>query len=300
MIVSGILYVLGFFYLCVFILSLVFWSLLLYGVFLIRLLFFITPARALFLHAYVFIVETWSSINIFLIDLVYKNKWEINNPCNFNKKASYLIVSNHQSLIDILLFLYLFNRKIPMVRFFTKSQLIWVPFLGLGLWILDFPIMKRYSAAQKKRNPHLSGKDLLTAQKAVNKIRDRPLTLINFLEGTRITQEKHERQNSPFKHLLKPRAGGIATTINSLPGKFDRILNVTIVYSDGKKKLWDFLRGKMNRLVIKVDSKPIPKELLFGDYSTDEHYKRQFQIWVNRLWQEKDDEIDWILKRDKL
>ena len=33
---------------------------------------------------------------------------------------------------------------------------------------------------------------------------------MNFVEGTRFTREKHARQNSPYNHLLRTKAGGMA------------------------------------------------------------------------------------------
>ena len=34
--------------------------------------------------------------------------------------------------------------------------------------------------------------------------------MISFLEGTRYTKAKHDQQKSPYRHLLKPKTGGIA------------------------------------------------------------------------------------------
>ena len=61
-------------------------------------------------------------------------------------------VSNHRSWVDILVLQAVFNRRIPFLKFFLKQQLIWVPFLGLAWWALDFPFMRRHSADVPRRS----------------------------------------------------------------------------------------------------------------------------------------------------
>lgn len=92
-----------------------------------------------------------------------------------------------------------------MLKFFLKKELIWVPFLGLAWWALDFPFMKRYSRKFLAANPHLAGKDLESTKKACEKFKHTPVSVMNFVEGTRFTPEKHQRKNSPYAHLLPPR-----------------------------------------------------------------------------------------------
>ena len=109
------------------------------------------------------------------------------------------------------------------MKFFLKKELIWVPVLGIVWWALDFPFMKRTASARK---------DMETARKACDKFRLLPVTIMNFLEGTRFTTAKQERENSPFAHLLKPKPGGMAVVLGALGRQLYSILDVTIVYPE--------------------------------------------------------------------
>ena len=53
---------------------------------------------------------------------------------------------------------------------------------------------------------------------------------MNFLEGTRFTAAKHAKQESPYRYLLKPKAGGIAFVLAAMDGKIEKMVNVTIAY----------------------------------------------------------------------
>ena len=59
----------------------------------------------------------------------------------------YLLLSNHQSWTDIVVLQTVFRDLIPPLKFFTKMELIWLPFLGQAMWALDFPFMRRFSRA---------------------------------------------------------------------------------------------------------------------------------------------------------
>src|SRR3546814_9530339 len=112
-----------------------------------------------------------------------------------------------------------FNRRIPLLKFFLKQELIKVPLLGLAWWALDFPFRKRFTRAEIEANPSLKGKDLETTRKACEKFKEMPTSVMNFFEGTRFTQAKHDQQQSPYEFLLKPKAGGTAFALSAMDGK---------------------------------------------------------------------------------
>ncbi|MEE4357016.1 MAG: acyltransferase [Desulfococcaceae bacterium] len=198
----------------------------------------------------------------------------------------YLVVSNHQSWTDILVLQRIFHGKIPFLKFFLKQQLFWFPIIGQAWWALDFPFMKRYSSAFIKKNPHLKGRDLETTRKACEKFKSIPVSVMNFAEGTRFTRQKHERQKSPFTHLLKPKAGGMAFTLAAMGEHLHSFIDVTIAYP-GEKSFWDFLCGRVRDIRVQVRTLPITREML-GDYFNDSDFRLAFQNWVNALWQQKD------------
>lgn len=166
--------------------------------------------------------------------------------------------------------------------------------MGLVWWALDFPFMKRYSKPFLDKNPHLKGKDVEVTRKACEKFKNSPISIMNFVEGTRFTPGKHAKQESPFKHLLRPKAGGIAFVLGAMGTYLDSILNITIVYPQGVPDLWDFLCGRVTHIRVDIEKISVPPEIL-GDYDNDPEFRKQFQMWVNTLWGEKDKKMDALL-----
>ena len=240
------------------------------------------------------IAELWASINNFLLSLSRKTRWDVEIPPALDRKGCYLVNSNHQSWVDILVLQRCFNRRLPLLRFFLKSELIRVPFLGIAWWALDFPFMKRYSKEFLEKHPHLKGKDVEITKKACEKYKKNPVAILNFVEGTRFSKEKHRKQQSPFKHLLKPKAGGIAFVLETMGEQLQNILNVTITYPKGVKGFWGFCCGEISEIRVNAEKMPVKKEMI-GDYANDPDFKKQFQSWINDVWVEKDNQIDRLL-----
>lgn len=239
--------------------------------------------------------QEWASWNVWLLDNMLDIHWDIRGADTLSMEGKYLTISNHQNWNDIPMLMKAFDKKAPFFKFFLKQELIWVPILGLAWWGLDFPFMKRYTKEQIERDPSLKGKDVETTKKACEKFRHQPVLVVNYVEGTRFTPEKHDRQQSPYTHLLKPKAGGFAFALNALGDVLDCVLNVTVVYPDGDTSFWELLCGKLKHVILDIEKLPIPEEFLAGDYSDDPVFREQFQNWVTQLWLEKDAKIDQIL-----
>src|SRR5699024_11884010 len=166
---------------------------------------------------------------------------------------SYLVISNHQSWVDIAALVETFNGRTPYFKFFLKKELVWVPFLGLAFWALVYPFMKRYSREVLDNHPELKGKDLEITRRACEKFKDMPVSVVNFLEGTRFTPAKKARQQSPYESLLRPKAGGVAFVMAAIGDNLDALLDVTVVYaSDQAPGFWDLLCGKVPRVVVDI------------------------------------------------
>lgn len=239
--------------------------------------------------------QTWASVNIWLSDRLLPTRWDIRGVDKLERRGQYLVCSNHQSWNDIFTLMRAFNQRAPFFKFFIKQELIWVPVLGLAWWGLDYPFMKRYSKAKLDKHPELRGKDLETTRKACEHYRNVPVTILNFLEGTRFTQAKHDRQESPYRFLLKPKAGGMALSLSALGEKINQLLDVTIVYPEGAKGFWDFLAGRVRRVVVEVRSLTIPHEMYTGNYEDDPAFRKRFQDWIAQLWADKDRRIGELL-----
>jgi len=242
---------------------------------------------------------TWVKINKVNQRLLGKMTVHVRGLETVRKKDWSLILANHQSWVDILVLQNIFSGKAPFLKFFIKKELFWVPVLGQTWWALEFPFMKRYSRKFLKKYPHLKGKDLEITQKACEKFKHIPISIMNFVEGTRFTNAKKRLQNSPYENLLKPRAGGIAHVISAMGGQLNRILDVTIVYPQGvKNSFWNFMCGRLNEIRVHVKSIHISKDLV-GDYMDDQQFRDYFQSWLNDLWIEKDKHIETLLLESK-
>lgn len=265
-----------------------FWCLLLYLLAILKLILPIPAWRRTLTKAMIWFAENWIRGNSAWMWLTQRTDWQVSGLDGLQYDGWYLVISNHQSWVDIFVLQHLLNRRIPFLKFFLKQELIWVPILGLAWWGLDFPFMKRYSKEQIRRNPALKGKDLETTRKAAERFKLTPVSVMNFLEGTRRTPQKMAKQQSPYDHLLRPKAGGVAFVLAAMDGRIDTMVDVTIAYPDGVPTAWDFFCGKMRRVRVAVQQRPIPAAYLSGDYTNDEAFRSQFQAWVNGLWQEKD------------
>ena len=230
---------------------------------------------------------SWIAVNNFNAGLKRSIHWDVTGIDKLDPKGWYLVLSNHQSWVDILVLQKVLHRKIPFLKFFLKKELIWVPIMGIAWWALDFPFMKRYSDSFLKKHPHLKGKDLETTRKACEKFKTLPISVMNFVEGTRFSPEKHDKQQSPYTNLLKPKAGGTAFVLSAMGDYINAIVNVTIFYPQENKSFWDFLCGRVTEIVVRVETLPLDKDLL-GDYTNDAEFRERFQQWINSLWAEKD------------
>lgn len=234
------------------------------------------------------VAEWWADGNRAWMDLLGDIHWRVEGLERLHTRGSCLVISNHQSWVDIFVLQYHLNRRLPLLRFFLKRELIWIPVFGLCCWALDFPFMQRHSKAYLARHPEKRGSDLATARQACARLRGIPVALFNFLEGTRFTAAKHAAQQSPYRHLLKPRAGGIALAIGAMGEQLQGLVDVTIHYPDGRPGFWDLLCGRLTRVTLCVEERVIPAEFVGRSYDQDEAFRLQFQQWVNRLWEDKD------------
>ena len=234
------------------------------------------------------IAALWTDANNLYLDKIHPAHWDITGLENFNSQDWYLVVANHQSWLDIVILQRIFSRKIPVLKFFIKDQLKWIPFLGFSWWAMGCPFMKRYTPAYLAKNPHKKGGDLQATKKALTVFKQSPATLMSFVEGTRYTPQKKLQQNSPYQHLLKPKAGGVGFVIDAMSKQINQILDVTIVYPHHQNSLWNFLCRRIDSIKIHVRQLPIPSQFLNSSLLEDDKIQTEFRHWLNQQWSEKD------------
>jgi len=247
-----------------------------------------TRVRAACDHLLNALASRWVGINNAWIAAVRPDAaWDVAGLDGLRPRGWYLVSCNHQTWVDILVLQRIFHRRIPFLKFFLKAELIWVPVIGLAWWALDFPFMQRGKGGR--------GSDLKTTRAACQKFKQIPTSVINFVEGTRFTPAKHAAQNSPYRHLLKPKIGGVGVALATMGEQFDALLDVTIAYPHGTPTFWDLLCGRVDAVTVRVQQHAIDAELLGGDPVADKAYRRRIGDWVDRQWADKDQLLDELL-----
>ncbi len=274
------------------VLNVVLWSIFLYPLIFLKFVIPNQAFRRLLTLPIVKFAENWVTCNDVNLYLFQKIHFDIEGVTGLDKNKSYLVCSNHQSWVDILMLQHALNRRIPFMRFFVKQELAYIPLLGGIWWALDFPFMKRYSREYLEKHPEKRGTDLKTTKAACEKFRGSRICVLNFLEGTRLTPSKFAKQKSPFKNLLSPKSGGIAFVLEAMGTQFDSLIDVTLVYPKGAPTMMKMCFGQLPEVIIRVRKIPIPKELLQGDYLNNSVFRESMQNWVREIWEHKDRLID--------
>jgi len=263
-------------------------------IFLLGLLKFAIPAgfvRARLTKWIMGFGTAWVACNSFIFSLGNSTKWDVRGLEDLSRDQWYLVVANHRTWVDIVVLQTILNRRIPFLKFFIKQELVWFPFLGLAWWAMDMPFMQRYSKSYLAKHPEEKGRDLEATRKACAKFRDAPTAVINFVEGTRFTEEKRARRGSPYRNLLTPRAGGVALALSSMGSMFDAVLDITIIYPQATPAFWDMMCGDFEAVIVDIRRRPVERWLYEGDYETDRDFRRRFHRWLAGLWEEKDNKI---------
>ena len=271
-----------------------FWCSFLLSIAMLKLLVPLEPWKRLCTKWIIYIGECWIFCNGLWIRLLHRPKWSIQGFDSLDQSNWYLAMANHQSWADIFVLQGITNRSIPMLKFFMKDILIWVPVIGLAWWALDMPFLKRYSEEQIKENPSLRGKDIIEMKSSFQRFARYPVSIFSFAEGTRFTKAKQKKQGSPFEKLLRHKSGGIGLTLSTMP-YIHNALDFSIKYHSNKRTFWDFLCGKMSEVSVSVRTLEIPETLLGKDYSKNDKFREELKDWLYDVWQEKDK----FLKTDK-
>ncbi len=242
------------------------------------------------------IATSWIAVNGALLWRPRLTTWRLEGAGNLRADDWYMVTSNHQSWVDILVLQRALSGRIPVLKFFLKQELAYVPVIGLAWWALDFPFMRRHGKAALRKHPQLRTQDRDSTRRACEKFALVPTSVMTFPEGTRFTHGKRLAQAAPYRHLLKPKAGSLALALNAMGNQFRSLLDVTIIYPDGAPTFWQFLCGRCPEVVVMIRQMEIAPELNVGDYAGDAAFRRHFHQWLDRLWVAKDELIECELR----
>ncbi|HPO17852.1 MAG TPA: acetyltransferase [Rubrivivax sp.] len=233
----------------------------------------------------------WVAVNNALIKAVRPGaRWDVQGLEGLDVRGWYLVASNHQSWVDILVLQRIFHGRIPFLKFFLKRELIWVPVIGLAWWALDFPFMSRGKSRGSLQ------KDLQTTRQACEKFKRIPTSVMNFVEGTRATPAKIAQEKSPYRHLLRPKVGGLSVALATMGEQFQALVDVTIVYPGGLPTFWDLLCGRVAAVVVRVQQRAIPGELVGVEHAMQRSNVVKLGRWVEQMWKDKDRQIGELLR----
>lgn len=279
--------------------SLILWGGLIMPLALLKLLIPVPAWRRQCSRGAVWLAQQWVATNQLIVHLLHPQHWQLDIRGDLDPRKNYLLVCNHQEWTDIVVLFNAFHGRVPLLRFFLKHELLYVPFIGTGCWAMDFPFMKRHTREQIAANPALRHEDLETTRRACEIYRSEPVTVVNFLEGTRFSEAKRLAKQSPYRRLLRPKSAGVSFALNVMGDQFAGLIDVTLAYRDtgGKSLLWSWLCGEQGGLILRADLLPIPAELVHGDYEGDAEFRARFQAWVNDLWAKKDASLERLLRQ---
>ena len=272
-----------------------FWCLFLLTIAIFKLLIPVESWKRLCTKLIINIGECWIYCNGLWIQALHRPRWNVEGFEELDSSNWYLAVANHQSWADIFVLQGITNRKIPMLKFFMKHVLIWVPVIGLAWWALDMPFLKRYTKEEIQKNPELRGKDIKAMEKSFERYSRYPVSIFSFAEGTRFTKEKKDNQLSQFEYLLNPKIGGIGLTLTTMP-YIKLLLDFTIHYEDERRSFWDFLCGRMSKVDVRVRQIKIPDNLLSKNYEDDPIFRENLKEWVYDIWSDKEKYLEEVRK----
>lgn len=263
---------------------------------LVKLMMPTKPSRTRAVRALASLAEHWVAWNNAIFDMLLPTKWEITGIEGTRYDGRYLIISNHISWVDIFAVQRAFHGHAAFIRFFLKHQLIWSPILGQACAALEFPFMHRYSPEYLEQHPEKRGKDLETARRLCRRYRFIPVAILNFVEGTRFSRDKHADQDSPYRHLLRPRVGGVAFALASLAENLDAMFDVTIAYPRHDITMWQFVTGRVAKIAVHARRLEVPAEFMTSAVTEPGEVRERFKVWIDQRWREKDAELDALLQ----
>jgi 1-acyl-sn-glycerol-3-phosphate acyltransferase len=217
------------------------------------------------------VVTCWVSGNAWLIRTLHLIEIKKSIEGKLDSRSNWwILTSNHQSWSDVFIIQVMLSNLAPPIKFFTKRELMWVPFIGLAMWLLRFPYVQRHMSNSSGEDSSIVEKKRRNMSRAAEQFLQRPISVLSFLEGTRFTNRKHQEQSSPFRHLLIPRTGGLLFTLESLNSKTSTVVDLTLNYEGAVPGFWDLLCGRckavevyIRPIIVTNENRSHPKEFVY-------------------------------------
>lgn len=243
------------------------------------------------LRIYMFAVR----VDDFLFKKVLGIRFEVNGLERLESEKNYLVIANHRSWADILVLQSLLIGVAPIIKFIVKREILFVPLVGLICWAYEYPLVKRSSMKSPRRLNDRGQMDLDVINRRLGNLGRHPTTIINFVEGTRFNLLKSKKTESSYRHLLKPRAGGLTYILNTFGSRIDYVLDFTIAYHTREPVFWNFLGGTCPK--VNVDVQVIPMQEMLAIISSGKNAPEYPEVaaWLTGFWEGKDQKMDDFL-----
>jgi 1-acyl-sn-glycerol-3-phosphate acyltransferase len=200
-------------------------------------------------------------------------KIQVEGPLPSDKSGQFIIVGNHQSLVDAPVLQGLLGAKIPHLRFLVKSQLLKNPVLGPVCFAYEFPTVVRKQGSTLR--------NLNDIKKKVSRLQDHAYALIIFLEGTRLGSHLKDMQKSHYKNLLNPKIRGLhQMLVESQKGV--EIWDVSIFYKGKRPHYFNVLSGMTNSISVKFNRVTALEKFVHLKGSVEELTEEVHQIWQSK------------------
>ena len=72
------------------------------------------------------VANNWVFVNSYFVHFFYPIEWKITGVEKLKKNDWYLIISNHQSWVDIIILQKVLYGRIPYIKFFLKKELLFL------------------------------------------------------------------------------------------------------------------------------------------------------------------------------
>ncbi len=195
-----------------------------------------------------------------------------------------LILCNHQSGADIIILLALAYemKALPRLKWFAKDSLKYIPIFGSGFYLMDAIFVKRSWFKDKDKIMAIFRRFI------EEKV---PFWILCFVEGTRFTQEKAEKDQAffknkniePFSKVLRPKPGGFVAALSTLSPVTDYIYDLTFAYPKAIPTLFDLCLGKCPKVHVhcqRFTISELPKD------------KNEVQDWLFTRFAEKNRRLE--------
>ena len=166
--------------------------------------------------------------------------YKIKGLNKIENEKNYIIISNHQSAIDVIVTFALF----PMpLSFFTKKELFYIPLFGWAMYLAGMVKVDRHNKKKSKK----------CVEDAIEKYHNTMLSFLIYPEGTRTSYEKlNEFKKGGFIFSIKAKGEVVPLTLIYEKNKFSNIRRNVTLLVDSPISTLNYNVEQKDELIVKI------------------------------------------------